>query len=121
MSSLVTIRSLDIMDVASTRSELECVQRATCTMIIRAMRITPTKVLEMLLDLPTLGMAVEYAALMAAYRLLRPNSRNLGMGRNQIWTKADKVNSKFSMIKDHVTLWRTFNKYWIVILTRGEW
>ncbi len=30
---------------------------------------------------------------------------------NQIWTKADKVDSKFSMIKNHITLWRTFSKY----------
>ncbi len=33
-----------------------------------AMRTTPTKVLEMFLDLPTLGTAVESAALMAAHR-----------------------------------------------------
>ncbi len=31
------------------------------------------------------------------------------------------MDGKFGMIKDHVTLQRTFGKYWIVILTRDEW
>ncbi len=62
---------------------------------------TPTKGLETFLNLPTLGMAVESAALMAAYRLLRRNLKNLGVGHNQIWVKADKMDNKFSMIKDH--------------------
>ncbi len=48
-------------------------------------------------------------------------SEKLGIGHNQIWTKADKVYSKFSMIKDHVTLGRTFSKYRIVIPTKEEW
>ncbi len=51
----------------------------------------------------------------------RPDPRNLGIGHNQIWGKTDKVDSKFSMIKEHVTLRRTFSKYRIVILTREEW
>ncbi len=76
----------------------------------RVMR-TPTKVLEMFLDLPTLGTAVESAALMAAYRLPRPNPKNLGVGHNWIWVKADKMDNKFSMIKDHVSLRRMFGKY----------
>ncbi len=66
----------------------------------RVMRTTPTKVLEMLLDLPTLGTAVESAALMAVYCLLRPDSRNLGTRQNQILAKADKVD-RFSTTKDH--------------------
>ncbi len=107
------------MDTALTRSELERLQRAACIMITGARRTTPTKVL-MFLDLPTLGTTVESAALMAAYRLLRPNLKNLGIGHNRIWTKADKMD-KFSMIKDHVTLRRTFGKYRTVILTREEW
>ncbi len=90
-------------------------------MITGAMRTTPTKVLEMFLDLPTLGTAVESAALMAAYRLPRPNPKNLGIGHNRIWVKTDKMDNKFSMIKDHVSLRRTFGKYWTVILTREEW
>ncbi len=57
----------------------------------------------MLLDLPTLETAEESAALIAAYRLLRPDLRNLAIGHNWIWAKADKVDSTFSMIKDHVT------------------
>ncbi len=76
-----------------------------------ATRTTPTKVLEMLLDLPTLGTVVESAALMAAYRLPRPDPRNIKIGHNRIWAKADKVDSEFSMIKNHVTLRRTFSKY----------
>ncbi len=75
---------LDIMDIALVRSDLERFQGATCTMITEAMRTTPTKVPEMLLDLPTLGMAVESAALIVAYRLLRPDLRNLGIGYNRI-------------------------------------
>ncbi len=80
----------DGMGIALTRSELERLQRAACNMITGAMRTTPTKVLEMFLDLPTLGTAVESAALMAAYRLPRPNPKNLGIGYNWIWVKADK-------------------------------
>ncbi len=79
------------------------------------MRTTPTKVLEMLLDLITFGTAVEFAALMAAYHLPRRDSRNLRIGHSRIWTKADKLDSKFSMIKDHAILWCTFGEYWIVI------
>ncbi len=75
----------------------------------------------MLLDLPTLGTAMESAALMTAYRLLRPDPRNIGVGHNRIWAKADKVDSKFSVIKEHVTLRRTFGKYWIAISIRDEW
>ncbi len=86
-----------------------------------AMRTTPTKVLEVLLDLPILRMAVESEAPMAICRLPRPNPRNLEIGHNRIWAEADKVDSKFSMTKDLVTLRRTFNKYWTVILTREEW
>ncbi len=74
-----------------------------------------TKVLEMFLDLPTLGTAVESAALMVAYRLLRLNLKNLGIGHNRIWAKADKMDNKFNMIKDHVTLRRMFGKYRTVI------
>ncbi len=32
--------------------------------------------------------------------------------------KADKLDNKFSTIKDHVTLQCTFSKYWIVIAIR---
>ncbi len=59
-------------------------------MITGAMRTTPTKVLEMFLDLPILGKAVEFAALIAAYRLPRPNLKNLGILHNQIWVKQIK-------------------------------
>ncbi len=78
------------MDIALARTELERLQRVACIMIIGTMRTTPTKVLEMFLDLPTLGTAVESAALMAAYRLRRPNPKNLGIGHNRIWAKAVK-------------------------------
>ncbi len=37
----------------------------------------------------------------------KPDPRNLGIG-NRIWAKADKVDSKFGMIRDHITLWCTF-------------
>ncbi len=89
-------------------------------MMTGAMRTTPTKMLEIFLDLPTLGMAVESAAQMAAYSLLRPNPKNLEIWHNQIWAKADKMDNKFSIIKDHVTLRSTFDKYWSVIPTREE-
>ncbi len=67
----------DGVDTALARSERERLQRAESIMITGAMRTTPTKVLEMFLDLPTLGMGVEFAALMAAYRLPRSNLKNL--------------------------------------------
>ncbi len=49
----------DSMDIALARSEPERLQRAACIMIIGIM-IT-IKVLEMFLDLPTLGTAMESA------------------------------------------------------------
>ncbi len=67
------------------------------------------------LELPTLGIVAESAALMATYPLLKPDSRNLGIGHNQIWTKTDKVDNMISMIKD---LRHTFGKYWLVKQTR---
>ncbi len=87
-------------------------------MITGAIRTTPTEMLEMLLAVPTLRTVVESVALMAVYPLSRPDPRNLGIGHNRIWAKADKVDNKFSMIRDHVTLPHSFSKYWIVILTR---
>ncbi len=84
------------------------------------MRTTPTKVLEMFLDLPTRVMAAESAAPMASYhRLPRPDTKNPGIECNRIWAKADKMN-QFSLIKDHVALRRAFGNQ-IVIPTREEW
>ncbi len=67
-------------------------------MSTRPMRTTLTKMLEKFLDLPSLGTTVESAALMAAYRLQRPNPKNLEIGHNQIWTEANKADSKFGMV-----------------------
>ncbi len=67
------------------------------------------------------GMAVESATLVAAYHLPRPNSGILGIGHNRIWVKADKMDNKFNMIKDHITLRRTCGNYRTVIPTREEW
>ncbi len=85
------------------------------------MRATPTKVLEMLLDLSTLGTVVDSAALKATYHLPWTDPRNLGIGHNWIWAKADKVNSKFCVIMDKLTLWCIFRKYRIGISTKEEW
>ncbi len=90
-------------------------------MITGAMRTTPTKVSEMFLNLPKLGMVVESTALTATYRLLKSNLKNLGIGHNQIWAKADKMDNKFKMIRDHVALKHMFRKYQTVIPTREEW
>ncbi len=65
-------------------------------MITGGMRTTPTKVLEMLLDLPALGTAVESAALTTVYHIPKPDSRNLGIGHHRIRAKTDKVDSKVS-------------------------
>ncbi len=86
-------------------------------MITGAMRTTSTKVLEMFFHLPTLGTTME----LAAYHLPRSDPRNLGTGHNRIWAKVDKVDSKFSMIKDHETLRRSFGLNWIVIPAKEEW
>ncbi len=53
----------------------------------------------------------------------KPDPRNLGIGHDRIWKKADKVDSRFGMIKDRVTLrrTRTFSKYRIAIPTEEEW
>ncbi len=77
------------MNIALARSELECLQRATCLMIT-GIRRTTIKVLEMLLDPPTCVMVVESATLMAAYRLLRPDLTNLGIEHNRIQQKEIK-------------------------------
>ncbi len=79
------------MDVALVKYELERLQRAAYIMITGAMRQTSTNVFEMILHLPSLGMAVEAAALMAAYRLPRPNPKNLEIGDNRTWAKVDEV------------------------------
>ncbi len=57
-----TVAWWDGLGIALTRSELERLHRAACIMITGAMRTTPTKVLEMFMDLPTLGTAVESLA-----------------------------------------------------------
>ncbi len=55
--------------------ELQHLQRAACIMITGAMRTTPIKMMEMLLNLPTLSTVIEAATLTAAYRLPRPDKR----------------------------------------------
>ncbi len=117
----VAVAWWDITGIVLARCEMEHLLRAACIMITGAMRTTPIKVLEMPLDLPILETAMESAALKAAYRLLRTDPRKLGIGRNWIRAKADKVDSKFSTIKDHITLRRNFGKYRITIPTREEW
>ncbi len=72
----------DRMDIDLARFELERLQSSICIMVTGTMRTTPTKVLEILLDQPTLEKVVESAALMAAYRLMRPDPKNLGIGHN---------------------------------------
>ncbi len=54
-------------------------------------------------------------------RLTRPNPGNLGIGHNRIWAKADKMDNKFNMIKDHIILRRTFGNYGTVVPTREDW
>ncbi len=76
------------MDIALARSKLERLQSVASTMITGAMKTTPTKVLETLLDLPTLGMAVESAALMAAYNLPRTGPWKLGIGHKSDLSKS---------------------------------
>ncbi len=87
-------------------------------MITGAMKTNPTKVLKMLLELPTLRTVLESAALMAAYRLLKLDPKNLGIGPNQIWVKADIVDNRINMIED---LRHTSGKYRLVKRTREEW
>ncbi len=77
----------DLIYIASARSELselELLQSAACTMITEAMRTTPTKVLKMLLVLPTLRTVVESTVLKASYHLPWPDSRNKGVRHNWI-------------------------------------
>ncbi len=108
------------MDIALTSSELECLQRAACIMITGAMRTTPSEVLEMFLDLPTLRAAV-VCSTDGSIPPAKTKSENLRMEHNRIWVKADKTDNKFSMLKDHVTLRCTFGRYRNVIPTREKW
>ncbi len=87
-----------------TLPQAEHLQRVACIMITGAIETTPTKVQEMFLDRPSLGTEVEVAALMAVYRLPRPNpKKKIEIGHNRILANAHKMDSKFSMIKDYVT------------------
>ncbi len=78
------------MKMALTRSELDRRLRAAGVTITGAMRTTPTKMLEILLDLPQLGTVVEAVALAAACRLRRPNQNALKIGHSRIWIKAER-------------------------------
>ncbi len=80
-------------------TKLQLLQRTARIMITGAMRTTPTKVMEMLLDLPTLSTMVQVAALIATYHLPRPNQKYLEMGHDTIWKKAEKVDNKFGNVK----------------------
>ncbi len=66
---------------ALARLELR-LRRATCVMITKVRRTTLTKGLEMLLDLPQFGTVIEAEAVVATYRLSRPNQRALKIGHN---------------------------------------
>ncbi len=68
------------MGIALARSELERPQRTARIITKGAMRTTPTKVLEMFVDLPPLETTVEVAALVAANCLPRRNPTILEIG-----------------------------------------
>ncbi len=72
-------------------------------MITGAMRTTPTKVMEMLLDLPIHSIVVEAVTLISAYHLPRPDQEDLEIGQGIVWKKAERVDNKFAMAKDHTT------------------
>ncbi len=65
-SSYAVVAWWDIRNIALARSKLERLQKAASITIAGAIRTISAKVLAMLLDLPTFGMAVESVALMAA-------------------------------------------------------
>ncbi len=102
------------------RSELQRLQGVACIMIIGAMRTISTSAGDVF-GSATVGKMVESAALIAAYDLSRPNPKNLETGHTWFWAKADKVDSKCSMIKDQITSRRIFGKYQVVIPTWEEW
>ncbi len=74
----------------------------------------------MFLDPPPLGTAVEVVALVAAYRLPRPNLTKQERGHNRIRVKVDEVDSKFNMTKNHTTLKSTFGIYRMLVPSREE-
>ncbi len=78
-------------EVASTRMELQRLQRTVCIMITGTMRTTPTKVMEMLLDLPTLNTMVKIASSTTAYHFQRPDQKVLETGHGRICKKAETV------------------------------
>ncbi len=79
----------DGMHIALTRSKLVRLQRAACIMITGAMRTTPTKVLKMFLDLPTLVCSTDGSILSTETKSKKPR----GIGHNRIWAKANKMDS----------------------------
>ncbi len=83
-------------------------------MITGVMRVTPIKV-----EMPTWN-GGGVCSTNGGIPFTKDRYRNLRIGHNQSGKKQIKWN-KLSMIKDHVTLRRTFGKYQIVISTREEW
>ncbi len=78
--------------------------------------------MKMLLYRPTLSMVAEAAALTAAYRLPRHDQKALETRSGTIWKKAEKVDNKFEMTKDHIIPWYSLDKpYYVIIPTREEW
>ncbi len=78
----------DRINTCLARSELELVERTVCIMITGTMRTTPTKVLEMFLDLPPLRTTVEAVTLWqhTAYQVqIRILTRVSKVGRTVSW------------------------------------
>ncbi len=63
----------------------------------------------MLLDLPQLSTVVEIAALAVAYRLPRSNESSLITRHHRIWMRTEKVDSRFTKLKDYIVPRYTFD------------
>ncbi len=67
----------------------------------------------LLLDLPPLGTVVVTAALATAYCMPKPNQRVLKIGHYWIWIEAEKVDSRFTILKNYVVSKYIFNKRYL--------
>lgn len=112
-------------NLVTAQKSFDHLQRLACVAITGAMRTTPTKALETLLNLPTLGVFIKSEAKKAAYRLNITGQwaqRVIGGGHAQIWKNVVKENHMFNFISDKITRRFHFDKKFKTIFpTREDW
>lgn len=88
---------------ASTRTQLDRVQRLACLGITGAMRTAPTRAIEVLTGLPPLHLVIEHEAMRSAYRLTglgHWKGEDQPHGHVEIWKKATQNCPVLLMLQD---------------------